>query len=55
MITLTESIWIAHVAIDHSHSQQPMPRGFPLFKHLSGWWAIATWPNGRHSFDTVSI
>jgi len=22
----------AHVAIDHSHSQQPVPRGFPLFK-----------------------
>jgi len=23
---------LAHVAIDHSHSQQPMPRGFSLFK-----------------------
>jgi len=22
----------AHVAIDHSHSQQPVPKGFPLFK-----------------------
>jgi len=21
-----------HVAIDHSHSQQPVPRDFPLFK-----------------------
>jgi len=26
------SVPSAHVAIDHSHSQQPVPRGFPLFK-----------------------
>jgi len=26
------SVPFAHVAIDHSQSQQPVPRGFPLFK-----------------------
>jgi len=39
-------VLFAHVAIDHSHSQQPMPRGFPLFKRCE--WSIATWTNGRH-------
>jgi len=26
------SVPFAHVAIDHSHSKQPVRRGFPLFK-----------------------
>jgi len=26
------SISFAHVAIDHNHSQQPVPKNFPLFK-----------------------
>jgi len=28
-----ESFPFAHIAIDHSHSQQPVPRDFSLFKH----------------------
>jgi len=34
----TGSVPFAHVAIDHSHSQQPVPRGFPLFK-----WSRCEW------------
>jgi len=41
------SVPFAHVAIDHSHPQQPMPKGFPLFKHCE--WSIAMWANERHS------
>jgi len=36
------SVPFAYVAIDHSHSQQPVPRGFPLFKICA---------NGHHSCD----
>jgi len=35
---MTESVSFAHVAIDHSHSQRPVPRGFPLFKRCE--WLI---------------
>jgi len=32
LVVLPVVVPFAHVAIDHSHSQQPVPRGFPLFK-----------------------
>jgi len=49
MARLQGSVPFAYVAIDHSHSQQPvLSRRFPLFKRC-GWWSIATWVNGRHS------
>jgi len=34
------SVPFAHVAIDHSRSQQPVPRGFPLFKRCE--WLVQT-------------
>jgi len=30
------SVTFDYVAIDHSHSQQPVRRGFPLFKRCKG-------------------
>jgi len=30
-----------HGPIDHSHSQQPVPRGFPLFKRCE--WLVVKW------------
>jgi len=44
-----ESVPFAHIAIDHSHSQQPVPRGFPLFKRCEWLMRIATWANRRYS------
>jgi len=37
----TGSVPFAHIAIDHSHSQQPVPRGFPLFKHCK--WLVVNY------------
>jgi len=43
------SVPFAHVAIDHSHSQQPVPKGFSLFKRCE--WLVVNYnvANGRHS------
>jgi len=41
-----ESSLLGHGANGHSHSQRPMPRGFPLFKRckwLVGNWTVSIW------------
>jgi len=39
------SVPFAHVAINHNHSQQPMPRGFPLFKRCE--WLVVNCNVGK--------
>jgi len=35
-------VLFAHVAINHSHSQRPVPEDFPLFKRCE--WLVGNWP-----------
>jgi len=41
------SVPFAHVAIDHSHSQQSVPRGFLLFKHCE--WLVVNCNVGKRA------
>jgi len=41
------SVPFAHVAINHSHSQQPVPRGFPLFKRYE--WLVVNCNVGKRA------
>jgi len=41
------SIPFAYVAIDHSHSQQPVSRGFPLFKRCE--WLVVNCNVGKRA------
>jgi len=48
------SLPFALVAINHK-PQQPVPRSFHCSSAVSGWWSIATWTNGRHSFLLLTL
>jgi len=41
------SVPFVHVAIDHSHSQQPVPRCFPLFKSCE--WLVVNCNVGKRA------
>jgi len=41
------SVPFAHVAIDHSYSQQPVPRGFSLFKRCE--WLVVNCNVGKRT------
>jgi len=41
------SVPFAHVAIDHNHSQQPVPRGFSLFKRCK--WLVVNYNVGKRA------
>jgi len=42
-----ESVPFTHVAIDRSHTQQPVPRGFPLFKRCE--WLVVNCNVGKRA------
>jgi len=47
MIEQYGSVPFAHIAINHSHLQQSVPRGFPLFKHCE--WLVVNCNVGKRA------